>query len=159
MPEVAGWEGTGYRLPTEAEWEYGGRGGDARATYNGELQSDGDSQDATLEPMAWYHANSSKQTQEVGLLDANGFGLHDVLGNVWEWCWDLYDYSYGETADGPSVDPTGPRVGQNRVSRGGCWPVRDRSVRAAYRSSDAAERRRGDLGLRVVRSSPWRLEP
>ena len=155
---MAGWEGTGYRLPTEAEWEYGGRGGDARATYNGELQSDGDSQDATLEPMAWYHANSSKQTQEVGLLDANGFGLHDVLGNVWEWCWDFYG-PYAEPKGDPDVDPVGPRDSQWRVHRGGSWSALARFVRAALRAGDEPDWRNDDHGLRVVRSSPWHENP
>ncbi len=157
-PEIATWEGGGWRLPTEAEWEYGCRGGDARATYNGELQGGGVSQDATLEPLAWYVEKGGKQTREVGLLKANAFGLHDVFGNVWEWCWDFYG-PYGEPKDGPSEDPRGPSDGRNRVTRGGCWYSTARWVRAAHRGHGAPDGRDVDRGLRVVRSSPWRLDP
>ncbi len=155
--QVPQWPGglksEGYRLPTEAEWEYGCRGGDGRATYNGELQGTGEDKDATLEPIAWYGKNSSGTTHEAGLLKANGFGLHDVLGNVYEWCWDWYD-GYGDPKDSPSVDPTGPSTGQWRVLRGGCWGSSARWVRAAARGYGAPVRHYGVRGLRLVRSSP-----
>jgi len=101
-------KGANYRLPSEAEWEYA-----ARAGQTGELPD--------LEAVAWSTTNSGKQTHPVGQKEANEWGLYDMLGNVWEWCADWYDYDYYKKS--PSVDPSGPSSGKNRVERGGSWEV------------------------------------
>ena len=95
----------GGRLPTEGEWEYAARGGSKDARYG------------SLDEVAWYDANSGKQTHPVGEKRPNGFGLYDVLGNVYEWVNDWYDEKYYQNS--PSQDPSGPLSGQERVFRGG----------------------------------------
>jgi formylglycine-generating enzyme required for sulfatase activity len=118
--------GSGYRLLTEAEWEYAARGGGAGrygVTDN----------PAELGRVAWFAENSDNQTHEVGLKDPNGFGLHDVLGNVWEWCWDWYARDgYQQRSDGED-DQGGPASGSERVLRGGCWNSDPQSLRCATR--------------------------
>jgi formylglycine-generating enzyme required for sulfatase activity len=103
------------RLPTEAEWEYAARGGSTEARYG------------PVDEIAWYTQNSQDQTHDVAQKRANGFGLYDMLGNVWEWVNDWYDQSYYQSS--PSQDPQGPASGQSRVLRGGSridypWYVR-----------------------------------
>ena len=112
-----GW--TGGRLPTEAEWEYAAWGGNTEARYG------------ILNDIAWYNANSGGQTHEVGHKRANGFGLYDVLGNVWEWVNDWYDDRYYRNS--PSQDPEGPGGGQLRVLRGGSWLSEPKLLRVSFR--------------------------
>ena len=109
----------GGRLPTEAEWEYAARAGSREARY------------ASLDEVAWYSANSGSQTHPVGEKRANGFGLYDMLGNVWEWVNDWYDKHYYQNS--PSQDPSGPASGSLRVLRGGAWVVDPRNVRVSLR--------------------------
>ena len=98
-----------YRLPTEAEWEYA-CGAGTRAVYSFfEAQSLGD--------YAWFRENSNERSHPVGQKKANAWGLHDMYGNVWEWCNDWH----GKYPKGTISDPTGPKDGSNRVGRGGSW--------------------------------------
>ena len=105
-------KGNGYRLPTEAEWEYACRAG-SEGKY-----SFGDNE-LELGQYAWYHSNSGRMTHPVGGKPPNGFGLYDMYGNVWEWCQDWYDWEYYEQA--PSDDPKGPVSGTRHVMRGGSF--------------------------------------
>ena len=100
-------DGYRYRLPTEAEWEYAARAGDTSARYG------------ALVDVAWFHDNSDGMTHPVGTKKPNAFGLHDTLGNVWEWVQDWYAADY--YAHSPQSDPKGPDSGEFRVCRGGSW--------------------------------------
>ena len=125
----------GYRLPTEAEWEYAARAGRASAVY------------ANLGEAAWYDGNSGGKTHAVKQKQGNAWGLYDMLGNVWEWTWDGYaSYSGGEQRD-----PTGPAAGAGRVRRGGSWYYGARGARAAYRFAFAPDGQSDDLGFRLAR--------
>jgi formylglycine-generating enzyme required for sulfatase activity len=111
----------GGRLPSDAEWEYAARAGSTEARYG------------PIDEIAWYYDNSGGQTHEVAQKRANGFGLYDVLGNVWEWVNDWYDQSYYQNS--PSQDPTGSASGQGRVVHGGSWNDNARYVRVSYRAA------------------------
>ena len=110
--QVPDWNGPGYRLPTEAEWEYACRAGTTTRF------SSGDDENA-LGLYAWYRANSGCETHPVGEKKPNAFGLHDMHGNVWEWCWDGYDACF--YAQSPADDPQGPEAAAVRMIRGGGW--------------------------------------
>jgi len=112
----------GGRLPTEAEWEYAARAGSTEARY-------GD-----IDEIAWYGGNSGGQTHAVAQKRANGFGLFDTLGNVWEWVNDWYDEKYYQSS--PSQDPAGSTSGQQRVLRGGSWLNLPMVVRVSYRGEN-----------------------
>jgi formylglycine-generating enzyme required for sulfatase activity len=115
----------GYRLPTEAEWEHACRAGTTGARYG------------ELEDLAWYRANARGTTHDVGAKQPNAWGFHDMLGNVWEWCWDLYD---------------GDLYGSYRVLRGGGWADEHYSCRASVRRGSHPTFAIDDVGFRVARS-------
>ena len=130
----------GFRLPTEAEWEWAAKGGK-------EYKWAGTDEADKLKDYAWYSANSNNQTHEVKKQTANGYGLYDMSGNVWEWCWDWYSNS---TPTG-GQDPTGPAAsGVNRVRRGGSWYGNADDAARAFRDGLNPDYRYYDLGLRLV---------
>ena len=122
---------SGYRLPTEAEWEYACRAGTTGPRY-------GD-----LDKIAWYRVNSDEYSHPVGEKTANEWGLHDMLGNVWEWCWDY-------------TDPE--RYSTYRVIRGGGWYDPHWSCRASVRRGSYPQLRLDDVGFRIARNAPHPAE-
>jgi formylglycine-generating enzyme required for sulfatase activity len=135
--------GEGYRLPTEAEWEYACRAGSTTRYSFGDNA-------ARLGEYGWFDRNSGSQTQPVGQKGPNAFGLHDMHGNVWEWCWDPYDENYN--GQSPGADPPGPSQAAFRVIRGGSWINNAPHVRSAFRHSGAPGYRDIDVGFRLART-------
>ncbi|MDR1903248.1 MAG: formylglycine-generating enzyme family protein, partial [Treponema sp.] len=134
---------SGYRLPTEAEWEYAAKGGNKDYMvyeYSGSNSVDG---------VAWYDGNSGNRTHPVGTKAANSLGLYDMSGNVWEWCWDWY----GSYTGSAQTDPAGASSGSSRVLRGGGWSNPAGSVRSAFRFLNTPSYRDFILGFRLVRPS------
>ncbi|MFJ2400471.1 formylglycine-generating enzyme family protein [Streptomyces xanthochromogenes] len=115
----------GYRLPSEGEWEHACRAGTTQARYG------------PLDEIAWHRGNSDERPHEVGGRRPNAWGLHDMLGNVWEWCWDVYDAEV---------------YGSYRVLRGGGWFDEPWSCRASVRRRSHPTFRIDDVGFRVARS-------
>ncbi|MFN0085906.1 MAG: SUMF1/EgtB/PvdO family nonheme iron enzyme [Blastocatellia bacterium] len=136
--------GKTWRLPTEAEWEYAARVG-TTGQYAGNLDA-----------MAWYGKNSGGRTHPVGTMRPNRWGLHDIYGNVGEWCGDRYSRSYyGELQkQGVAIDPRGPANGSVRVIRGCGWGSSDVDCRSASRGSWTPIHRDDALGFRLVRVGP-----
>lgn len=129
---------SGYRLPTEAEWEYAARAGTTRPRY-GDLHS-----------IAWFFTNSGLSTHPVGQKMPNLWGLYDIFGNTREWCHDWY----GPFPPGPARDPIGPSEGILRVRRGGAWFYLTSYTRAADRMGCAPDYRRSGIGIRPARTFP-----
>jgi formylglycine-generating enzyme required for sulfatase activity len=137
--EVIAPEGAGYRLPTEAEWEYAcraGPGGTGAYSFGDDA--------AQLGRYAWYGDNSENKTHPVGQKLPNAFGLFDMHGNVWEWCWG----GYGAYDAAPAVDPVGP---MSASLRGGGWRGNPRYARSAYRGRIDSVYRASTRGFRVAR--------
>ncbi len=114
--------GKNFRLPTEAEWEYAARGGNRSKRYKYSGSN-------TIGDVAWYTDNSSSRTHDVKTKQANGLGIYDMSGNVYEWCQDWY----GDYSSSPENNPTGPATGSDRVLRGGSWDYGEWSCRVSCR--------------------------
>ncbi len=125
----------GFRLPTEAEWEYACRAGSTGMYACGDNESD-------LEDMAWFNVNSAKKTHPVKTKEPNNWGLFDMHGNVWDWVWDCY----GSYQGGLLQDPVCSN-GSNRVLRGGSWAYDARNCRSACRGGDRSGSRSGNFGF------------
>ena len=162
------------QLPSEAEWEYACRAGTKTATWAGDLEILGLCHAPTLDPIAWYGGNSGVDfdldegedssnwpqrqsehskagTRIVGEKAPNPWGLHDVLGNIFEWCSDRSPHRYEA---GLVIDPEGPAEGTRRVFRGGSWDGYAQYVRAAFRNAYEPDLRIDHLGFRLSRG-PW----
>jgi formylglycine-generating enzyme required for sulfatase activity len=140
----------GYRLPTEAEWEYACRAGTLTATAFGNSLV---SSQANFNGGSPYNASTKgtylKKTSPVGSYAANPWGIYDMHGNLWEWCWDWYEENYYGRS--PTADPRGPESGTYRVLRGGAWGNQGYDVRSATRNfSYDASNRNNLYGFRVV---------
>ena len=138
----------GFRLPTEAEWEFVSRCG-MRTTYG--FGSD----PRLLTHYGWFQDNSKRRSHAAGLLRPNLRGLFDVHGNVDEWCQDWY----GDLSSNDAADPTGAETGNDRVLRGGGWGDSPQYCRSAYRLGIAPSDQASGLGFRVLRSSVFRASP
>jgi formylglycine-generating enzyme required for sulfatase activity len=145
----------GYRLPTEAEWEYAYRAGTTTPLYNGVLSSTAacntcSSKDPRADAVAWYCANASNTPHVGQAKQANAWGLYDMAGNVWEWVNDGYKLDLGSTR---VVDPVGDESSTKRVMRGGSYSNEALYLRAAARSSSEPIRRNINTGFRCARTT------
>lgn len=134
------WKANGYRLPTEAEWEWAFRGG----VYSENYKYSGSDK---LADVAWFADNSKDTTHDVMTLKPNELGIYDMSGNLWEWCWDWSDYLQGES------NPKGPDFGDMKIIRGGSW-LNDRKecCEFSYRGGEDPKANGNGLGFRVARS-------
>jgi formylglycine-generating enzyme required for sulfatase activity len=131
------------RLPSEAEWEYACRAGGQHETYCGG--------GGRVDRFAWYDENSGKTTHPVGQLAANGFGLYDMSGNVWEW---VQDWNHGNYNGAPTDGSAWEGSGSSRVLRGGSWYRIPHLSRAAFRNFDSPAFRGYGIGFRLARTLP-----
>lgn len=122
---ICDWKSNGYRLPSEAEWQYACKAGTTGYRYG------------EIDRIAWYKENAEDGIHEVGTKDPNAWGLYDMLGNVWEWCWDLYDENV---------------YGSYRIFRGGSWAEAERGCGASCRRRSHPSFGIDDLGFRLARS-------
>ncbi|HLP59563.1 MAG TPA: SUMF1/EgtB/PvdO family nonheme iron enzyme, partial [Candidatus Deferrimicrobium sp.] len=135
----------GYRLPTEAEWEYAARGGlkSGHLIYSGSNNAD---------EVAWYETNCKDSIQPVGKKKANELGIYDMSGNIWEWCWDIYEPGYYK--ESPAKNPQGPANAKKRVYRGGGGPGgRIEWLRCTARYNLDPTYKSFDMGFRIARNT------
>jgi formylglycine-generating enzyme required for sulfatase activity len=135
--------GCGYRLPTEAEWEYCCRAGSISPWCFGEQVVD-------VGQYAWFFDNSHMETHPVGERKPNAWGLYDMHGNVMEWCFDYYEEFYYQRCT-EEENPPGPEEGSTRVIRGGAWQFGAEATRCPYRNSYNPETASSVIGLRIMR--------
>lgn len=133
------WNARGYRLPTEAEWEYAARGGNQSRNYR--YAGSNNARD-----VAWYVKNSGEMAHKVGGKQPNELGLYDMSGNVWEWCWDKFGAYHASAI----LNPHGPNTGKYRVFRGGGWGEEVEDVRTVVRYGCAPSERTWGIGFRLV---------
>ena len=131
--------GKQFRLPTEAEWEFAARGGNASLGYKCSGSYD-------INAVAWYEGNADGKTHEVGSKAPNELGLYDMSGNIWEWCQDWY----GDYSSSSQTNPTGPSSGSLRVCRGGSWGDNARGCRSSSRNGSTPSSGSIGLGLRLA---------
>jgi len=133
----------GFRLPTEAGWEFAARGGknSKNLKYSGSNN---------ISSVAWYSGNSGQKTHPVGEKQPNELGLYDMSGNVWEWCWDWFELEYYSSSG--KLNPLGPTAGENRVARGGSWYHDPKICRVSYRNRSGSQDDHPDVGFRLVRT-------
>ena len=132
----------GYRLPTEAEWEYAARGGKNDDQYQFSGSND-------ISKVAWYGENSNIETHDVATKEPNSLGLYDMTGNVNEWCWDYFS---NELLMTPQLNPRGPSIGNLHVKRGGSWLDDPQQCTILYRTGSTPNGKSSNLGFRVCRS-------
>jgi len=147
---TATWSANGYRLLTEAEWEYACRAGSTTAFCNGGITNTACSPvDPNLDLVGWYCGNAGSTTHNVGGKTANAWSLEDMHGNVGEWCWDWW----GGYPTDPVSDPLGAASGSSRVIRGGTWYSYAEIGRSAYRLISPPDNRGSTIGLRIARAA------
>ena len=155
---VVDWEANGYRLPTEAEWEYAARAGEYYLYAGGNKPDD----------VGWYGScfwngndwenstggNSKKTTHPVGMKQPNAYKIYDMTGNIFEWVWDRFDAkAYRNRKTTTTYDPKGPRNGEARIVKGGCWYKTPKYARVSFRSSSQVGTRFQNTGFRLLRRS------
>lgn len=147
---IADWEANGYRLPTEAEWEYAARSGGKQEKWSGT------STEYQLRQYANYHDYGQEDgysyTAPVGSLLPNASGIYDMSGNSWEWCWDWYKKDFYQQPQ-DTLNPKGPVSGWNHVVRGGCWDGYPRLLRCTDRLHGVVTKSFFPIGFRLVRSA------
>lgn len=149
MNIVCNWTANGYRLPTVAEWTFAAKGGTQSLgfPYSGS---------GVIDQVAWYALNSGGETHYVGYKAANELGIHDMTGNVWEWCWDIH----AALPSTPQTDPHGPVSGTCRVTRGGSFSTAIEYCPIYFHNNGGYPYRTySNTGLRLVRNDPANLQP